>query len=228
MTSEPTRVSSQEKRGKPQGCHERLLHHATARACIGLRSPARGGEHDNGSTLQLASGTVGASVFKDTMTVHLAALPPHPRGRSAILRREHAREEGGSCVAWDSGLQGFVGSMRCMGLTHTLGLCHGGHALRGTRSRIILEQQREVGGWRWLSGVRRCVSRKAPTHLATWLWLRLHQLAPLPVSRSKPGPHKHAPLHCCKNMSIPAVVSLRNNMGPTNLPHCYCESTRQQ
>ena len=24
----------------------------------------------------------------------------------------------GPCVAWDSGLQGFVGAMRCMGLTH--------------------------------------------------------------------------------------------------------------
>jgi hypothetical protein len=36
---------------------------------------------------------------------------------------------GGPCVAWGSGLQGFVGAM-LMGLTHTSGRC-GGHALHG-------------------------------------------------------------------------------------------------
>ena len=139
MTSEPTRVSSQEKRGKPQGCHERLLHHTTARACIGLRSPARGGEHDNGSTLQLASGTVGASVFKDTMTVHLAALPPPihvgalpsyganmraRRGGLALHGTQDCRASWGLCVAWDSlTLWGFVmGAMHCVGLAHASSL----------------------------------------------------------------------------------------------------------
>ena len=41
----------------------------------------------------------------------------------------------------DSGLQGFVeGAMHSMGLTHTAG----GHAWRGTHSRIILELQGEA------------------------------------------------------------------------------------
>ena len=195
--------ASQEKHGKPQGCHERLLHHTTARACIGLRSPTGGGEHDNGSTPQPVSGTVGASVLENTMTVHLVALPPppdpldwalrHPNGANMRARRQgyvsggHAlrgtqdcRASWGLCVAWDS--------LRLRG-------CHGGHALHGTRSHIILEQ-REVGGWRWLSGVRRCVGCKAHTdNLA---------LAPSPpicataCEPEQPGPHKHASTHCCK------------------------------
>ena len=180
---------------------------------------------------QPVSGRVGASVFDDT--VHLAALPPpHLTGRSAILRREHAREEtrirqGGSCVAWDSGLQGFVGAMRCMGLTHTSEL-GGRHALHGTRSHIILELQGEVGGWRWLSGVRHCVSRKTHTHLATWLWLRLAQFAPLPVSRNNlvPTSVRRFTAATAKNMPMPAVVSLKNSMVPTKLPRRCCESTK--
>ena len=38
-----------------------------------------------------------------------------------------------------SGVQGFVGAMHCMGLTHTSRL-FGGHAWRGTHSRIILDE----------------------------------------------------------------------------------------
>ena len=64
----------------------------------------------------------------------------------------------GPCVAWDSGLQGFVGAMRCMGLDHTSGLAGGIHC--GPTDTSSLKLQGEVGGWRWLSGVRRCASLK--------------------------------------------------------------------
>ena len=79
MAHEPKRVSSHEKHGKPQECHERPLHHrhTTARACIGLRSPTRGGEHDSGSTLLPLHGLVGPSVCEATRLCMLApsALP---------------------------------------------------------------------------------------------------------------------------------------------------------
>ena len=64
LISPSVESSSHEKHGKPQECHERPLHHrhTTARACIGVRSPTRGGEHDNGSTLLPESGIVGCSL----------------------------------------------------------------------------------------------------------------------------------------------------------------------
>ena len=67
-------------------------------------------------------------------------------------------------------MQGWI--MSCMVSTHAAGLPGGGYALHGTHSHIIiviLEVQGEIGGWRRRSGVRRCVSRKAHTHLTTWL-----------------------------------------------------------
>jgi hypothetical protein len=66
------------------------------------------------------------------------------------------------------GLQGFVGAMhaRCMGLTHTSALCQGAmHCIgMGLTDTSSLKLQGEVGGWRRLSGVHRCVSRKTHTH----------------------------------------------------------------
>ena len=96
----------------------------TARACIGLRG---GGEHDNGSTPQPVSGTVGASVLENTMTVHLVALPPpiHLTGRSAIPTAR-------TCAQGDKDTS--VGVMRCVGL-RTAGL-RGGYALHGTHSHF--------------------------------------------------------------------------------------------
>ena len=140
----PSESSSHEKHGKPQGCHERPLHHRrpTLRACIGLRSPTIGGEHDSGPTLQPVSGTVGPSVFEETTAVHVAALCP-PIHMAALpscaLWREQAREKTEIChasVAWDSGLQGSFG-YACMGFTKTSGL--GGDACMGLMSHTILE-----------------------------------------------------------------------------------------
>ena len=53
-----------------------------------------------------------------------------------------------------------------MGLTHTSGPCGGGggHGFTDTSS---LKLQGEVGGWWWLSGVRRCGSRKTYSHLTS-------------------------------------------------------------
>ena len=151
-------------------------------------------------------------------------------------------EGGGSCVAWGSGLQGFVGAMRCMGLTHTSEL-GGRHALHGTRSHIILELQGGVGGWRWLSGVRRCGSRKTYSHLTSLA------LSP-PVRRGtacgpeQSGPHiaslnpcfvcQYQLLHCirrpCSRSCPPsntnitqsphAATGSARNLVPTHLHHC--------
>ena len=63
----------------------------------------------------------------------------------------------GPCVAWDS--LTFKGPYSAWGSL--------------TRQPLL---QGEVGGWQWLSGVRRGVGRKARAHLITWLWLRLHCL----------------------------------------------------
>ena len=175
MANEPKRVSRHEKHGKPQGCHERLLHHTTALACLSLQSPTRGGEHGNGSTLQPVSGTVGASVFEETPTVHAAALRPpiHVAALpSCALWRQTSREKTG-IRQWG----------RCVRGTQECRASWGSYALHGTHSHfrvswwgpciawdslthIILELQGEVGGWRWLSGVRRCASRKA--HAPIW------------------------------------------------------------
>ena len=99
--------------------------------------------------------------------------------RAAGLRQR------GPCVAWDSGLQGFVGAMRCMGFSHTSGLC-GGHALHGTHSHIILELQ-GVSRWAaaavWSAPLRKLQDTHPLDNLA--LARRLHQFAPLPVSWSK-------------------------------------------
>ena len=44
-------------------------------------------------------------------------------GGHALHRTQDCRASWGLCVAWDSlTLQGFVGAMRCMGLTHTSSL----------------------------------------------------------------------------------------------------------
>ena len=109
----------------------------------------------------------------------------------------------GPCVAWDSGLQGFVGAMRCMGLDHTSGLAGGIHC--GPTDTSSLKLQGEVGGWRWLSGVRRCASLKtdsqsgsvstsSPRHCnnlvprhSTCQYQLLHCI-PRPCSRSCPPP----------------------------------------
>ena len=193
----PSESSSHEAL-KAQGCHETEAFaspsHNLARFHRFASMTTGGGEHDNGSTLQLVSGTVGSSVFRRNddgapPSIHVAALP------SCALWREHVREKTG---------------IRCVGFRNA-GLC-AGYALHGTHSHvraswwglfawdshIILELQGEVGGCPWLFGVRRCVSRKAHIpfdNLA--LWLRLHQFAPLPVSWS------------AKNLPTPAVVSTR-------------------
>ena len=137
MANEPKRVSRHEKHGKPQGCHQRPR---TLASVCGRQQEAAS---VTGSTLQPVSGTVGASVLEDTVMVHLVALPPpiHVGALpSCALRREHARaqtrtRQRGSCVAWDSGLQGFavrlrvawdsltlrgfvMGAMHCMGLAY--------------------------------------------------------------------------------------------------------------
>ena len=207
MANEPKRVSSHEKHG--QG-HERLVRRITARACIGLRSPHKRGAHDNGSTLQPVSGAVGASVLEDTMTVHRVALFPL---LSCALRREHALEEtrvGGQGGHALHGAQDCRGAMRCMGLTHTSGLW--GHVLHGTRSHTILELQRKVGVWRWLAGVLRGVSRKAHTHLTTWLWLRLCHFA----LRHCLWDWSPASLHCCwcKGYANPSCCEPQEEHGP--------------
>ena len=76
------------------------------------------------------------------------------------------------CAACDSRPQGFMGAMRCVGLTHAsdcMGLAH-------TSSLNC----REKSGWQWLSGVRHC--EPEDTHPFDNL---AHQFVPLPVSRSK-------------------------------------------
>ena len=144
----PGESSSHEKHGNPQECHERPVHHrhTTARACIGVRSPTRGGEPDSGSTFLPVSGLVGSSVVEGNNDGECCRPPlSHPCGRSVILcimAGTCAREDkdtsvevtvmhcvglpnawlhAGCGVAWDSlTLQGFLaGALRCMGLTHT-------------------------------------------------------------------------------------------------------------
>ena len=106
--------------------------------------------------------------------VHLRALPPPihlgaPPCYGANMRARSQYVSGGHALHATQGCRASL---------------HGAHShfgADGTRSHIILELQREVGGgWRWLSGVRRCVGCQAQGHLTTWLWLRLHQFAPLP------------------------------------------------
>ena len=95
--------------------------------------------------------------------------------------------------------------MSCMVLTNAAGLPGGGYALHGTHSHIIiLELQGEIGGWRRRSGVRRCVSRKAHTHLTTWLRPALCATA---WELEQPGsPNlRHFTRHCAtvaKNMQL--------------------------
>ena len=173
--------------------------------------------------------TIGSSVFEETATVHVAALRPPIHVAAlpscALWRQTCAREDRDTsavgatrCVGLRAaGLHG--GATRCMGLTHTSGFPGGGYALHGTHSHIILELQGEVGGWRWLSGVRRCVSRKTHTHLTTWLWLGLHQLAPLPVSRSNLAPTSLCRFTPANNTPTPAFVSPKNKLVPKNMGH---------
>ena len=209
MANEPKRVSRHEKHGKPQGCHERLLHHTTARACSGLRSP-RGGEHDSGSTFQPVGGTVGASVLEDTMMVHRVALPP-PIHVGALppcaLRREHAHEQTrtrqpGSCVAWDSGLPGFVGG--CVAWDSLRGLVMGAMHCMGLVFISSLSCREEtVGG----GGCLECAVVQAARHTHPFENLALAPsppIGPLPVSRT--GPHQHASLHCCKTYANPSCL----------------------
>ena len=165
LTSPSVESSSHEKHGKPQECHERPVHHrhTTARACIGVRSPTRGGEPDSGSTFLPVSGLVGSSVVEGNNDGECCRPPlSHPCGRSVILCIM-----AGTCAREDKDTSVEVTVMHCVGLPNASRLPGGGYALRGTHSHII-ELQGEVGGWRRLSAVRRCVSRKAHIHLTTW------------------------------------------------------------
>ena len=109
---------------------------------------------------------------------------------------QDCRASWGLCVAWDSlTLRSLGVVMHCMGLAHTSSLSC---------------REKSVGGGGCLECAVVWAARRTPT---TWLWLRLHQFAPLPVSRNNLVPTNMRRLTAAKNdMPIPAVVSLRNNM----------------
>ena len=89
---------------------------------------------------------------------------------------------GATLVAWDSLTpQRFVrGAMHCIGM--------------GLTDTSSLKLQGEVGGWRRLSGVHRCVSRKTHTHTHTHTHLTSRHGSP-PV---------------CTTACVPARVSLHS------------------
>ena len=69
----------------------------------------------------------------------------------ALRGTQDCRASWGPCVAWGSiTLQGLRGGIHC-----------------GPTDTSSLKLQGEVGGWRWLSGVRRCGSRKTYSHLTS-------------------------------------------------------------
>ena len=103
-----------------------------------------------------------------------------------------------------SGLQGFVGAMRCMG-RRTAGLC-GGDSLRrahshfrvhGTHARIILELQGKVWVAMAVWNAPLCEPEDKHPFDNLALRLRLHQFVPLPVSRGKLVPTNLC--HCPAN-----------------------------
>ena len=141
--------SSSHKALKAQGCHETEAFaspsHNLARFHRFASMTTGGGEHDNGSTLQLVSGTVGSSVFRrNDDGAPPSALPStwllcHPVHYGANMC---ARRQG--YVAWGSGMQGFVRVMRCMGLTHMSGLPGGGY-LHGTHTSSLNCREKSAG-----------------------------------------------------------------------------------
>ena len=157
----------------------------------------------------------------------------------------------GPCVAWDSQdrraswgprvvawesltPEGFVGAMRCMGLDHTAGLAGGIRC--GPTDTSSLKLQGEVGGWRWLSGVR-CraslktdsqsgsVSTSSPRHCSnlvprhsTCQYQLLHCI-PRPCSRSCPIIVAPSSTNIAQPPHVCGTVSPRNNLAPTLWHH---------
>ena len=121
-------------------CHATLPHHQMLLAWAGpLLGP--------GVTWGNSRRSLGARLNKHEQRAKTTRKISSAASHACVLHI--IRLQWGPCLALDSGgsgLQGFVeGAMHSMGLTHTAG----GHAWRGTRSRIILglarRSQTQVG-----------------------------------------------------------------------------------
>ena len=115
-----------------------------------------------------------------------------------------------------------------MGLTHTSGVTH----CTGLIDTSSLKLQGEVGGWRWLSGVRRCGSRKTYSHLTSLA------LSP-PVRRGtacepeQSGPHIASlnPCFVCQYQLLHCIRRPCSRSCPpsnTNIAHVCCHHWEPQ